>query len=53
MDADVIGRVVLLLGGGRRLSTDTIDHLVGIDGLIKAGGESHSGRTADAHTRAQ
>ncbi len=43
VDADAIGRVVLLLGGGRRLSTDTIDHLVGIDGLIKAGAKVTQG----------
>jgi len=37
VDADAIGRIVLLLGGGRRRNTDTIDHAVGIDNLVKVG----------------
>ena len=36
-DADGIGRVVLLLGGGRRAVTDTIDFSVGVSGLRKVG----------------
>lgn len=37
VDADAVGRVVLLLGGGRRQSADLIDHSVGIDRLVKVG----------------
>ncbi len=37
VDADAIGRVVLLLGGGRKQSADSIDHAVGIDRLVKIG----------------
>lgn len=37
VNADAIGRIVLLLGGGRRRNTDTIDHAVGIDNLVKVG----------------
>lgn len=37
VNADAIGRIVLLLGGGRRRNTDTIDHAVGIDCLVKEG----------------
>ena len=36
-DADGIGRVVLLLGGGRRAVTDAIDFSVGVSGLRKVG----------------
>lgn len=43
VDADAIGRIVLLLGGGRKLSTDSIDHLVGIDRLVKAGAKVTGG----------
>ena len=37
VDADGIGRVVLLLGGGRRAVTDTIDPSVGVSCLRKIG----------------
>lgn len=37
VDADAVGRIVLLLGGGRRRNTDTIDHAVGVDNLVKVG----------------
>lgn len=37
VDADGIGRVVLLLGGGRRAVTDSIDPSVGVSGLRKVG----------------
>ncbi|MCL1910312.1 MAG: thymidine phosphorylase [Kiritimatiellaeota bacterium] len=37
VDADIIGRVVLMLGGGRTKATDIIDHSVGIDSLAKVG----------------
>ncbi|MBQ3810413.1 MAG: hypothetical protein II839_06290, partial [Kiritimatiellae bacterium] len=37
VDADGIGRAVLLLGGGRRAVTDAIDFSVGVSGLRKVG----------------
>lgn len=37
VDAETIGRVVLLLGGGRQITTDAIDYAVGIDRLAPAG----------------
>jgi len=43
VSADQIGRVVLLLGGGRRQTTDSIDYAVGIDRLVKVGEEVESG----------
>ena len=36
-DADGIGRAVLLLGGGRRAVTDSIDPAVGVSRLRKVG----------------
>ncbi|MGI5869218.1 MAG: thymidine phosphorylase [Kiritimatiellia bacterium] len=44
VDADGIGRVVLLLGGGRRRSADAIDPAVGVDGLVKVGERVEAGR---------
>ena len=44
VDADGIGRVVLLLGGGRRRSADAIDHAVGVDALVKAGERVEAGQ---------
>lgn len=43
VDADSIGRVVLLLGGGRKQSADSIDYSVGIDRLVKAGAKISTG----------
>ncbi|NLB70310.1 MAG: thymidine phosphorylase [Lentisphaerae bacterium] len=37
VDAESIGRITLLLGGGRKLSSDSVDHSVGIDRLVKVG----------------
>jgi len=37
MDAETIGRVSLLLGGGRRTADDTIDFAVGLSGIKKIG----------------
>ncbi len=37
VDAQVIGRVVLQLGGGRTATTDVIDPAAGIDRLVQAG----------------
>lgn len=37
MDAETIGRVSLLLGGGRQTSDDAIDFAVGLSGIKKVG----------------
>ncbi len=37
VSAEAIGRVVLLLGGGRHRTTDHIDPAVGVDRLVKIG----------------
>jgi len=37
MDAETIGRVSLLLGGGRQIADDTIDFAVGLSGIKKIG----------------
>ena len=37
VSADAIGRIVLLLGGGRRKTTDTIHYGVGVSHLVKVG----------------
>ncbi|HEX4630457.1 MAG TPA: thymidine phosphorylase [Chthoniobacterales bacterium] len=37
MDAETIGRVSLLLGGGRKTADDTIDVAVGLSGIKKVG----------------
>jgi pyrimidine-nucleoside phosphorylase len=37
VSADHIGRAVLLLGGGRTKTEDTVDHAVGITDLVKIG----------------
>ena len=37
MDAETIGRVSLLLGGGRQTADDTIDFAVGLSGIKKIG----------------
>jgi pyrimidine-nucleoside phosphorylase len=60
MDAGVIGRVVLELGAGRNKASDRIDHAVGLDRLMKTGGQVRAGdtllrihaRTADGADRA-
>ena len=43
VNADRIGRAVLLLGGGRSQTTDTIDPAVGITHLCKVGSPIRSG----------
>ena len=56
VDADGIGRVVLLLGGGRRAVTDTIDPSVGVSCLSKVGEEIEQGEPLlriHARTRAE
>ena len=37
MDAETIGRVSLLLGGGRKTADDTIDFAVGLSEIKKVG----------------
>lgn len=37
IDAETVGRLVLLLGGGRRAVTDAIDYAVGADRILAAG----------------
>jgi pyrimidine-nucleoside phosphorylase len=37
MDAETIGRVSLLLGGGRKTADDAIDFAVGLSGIKKVG----------------
>jgi thymidine phosphorylase len=37
MDAETIGRVSLLLGGGRKTADDAIDFAVGLSGIKKIG----------------
>jgi len=37
MDAETIGRVSLLLGGGRKTADDAIDFAVGVSGIRKIG----------------
>lgn len=37
VDADAVGRAVLVLGGGRTQSSDKIDHAVGLSGLVQPG----------------
>jgi pyrimidine-nucleoside phosphorylase len=43
VNADLIGRAVLLLGAGRTQTTDTIDPAVGLSDLVKTGEEVRSG----------
>lgn len=45
VDADAIGRAVLVLGGGRIKTTDRIDHAVGISDLVKIGDRVAKGDT--------
>ena len=56
VDADGIGRAVLLLGGGRRAVTDAIDPSVGVSCLSKVGEEIEQGEPLlriHARTRAE
>lgn len=45
IDADALGRVVLLLGGGRRQHTDAINPAVGIDSLMPLGSAVTQGQS--------
>lgn len=56
VDADGVGRAVLLLGGGRRAVTDAIDPAVGVSRLRKVGERVECGEplaTLHARTRAE
>ncbi|MDA3874723.1 MAG: thymidine phosphorylase, partial [Kiritimatiellae bacterium] len=44
VDAEAVGRAVLVLGGGRTRSEDTIDHAVGISHLVQVGERVQSGQ---------
>ena len=44
VDADKVGRAVLLLGAGRTKTDDLIDFAVGVSGLIKIGDQVESGQ---------
>lgn len=44
VDADIIGRAALVLGAGRRQTTDVIDPSVGISHLVKVGEEVSAGQ---------
>ena len=43
VNAEALGRAVLLLGAGRQDVSDTVDHAVGISGLVKIGEEVRKG----------
>lgn len=43
VSAELIGRIVLLLGGGRRRTGDRIDPRVGVDALVKVGDPVETG----------
>ncbi len=43
VDADGIGRAVLILGAGRQQVTDPVDHAVGLGGLVKIGEQVRAG----------
>ena len=43
VDADAVGRVCVMLGGGRKSMGDRIDHSVGVSGLCKVGAKIAAG----------
>lgn len=43
-DALAVGQAALVLGAGRERKTDTVDHSVGVEALVKVGDEIESGR---------
>lgn len=45
VDAEKIGRACLVLGAGRRLTTDSVDHAVGVSGLAKVGEHVTAGQS--------
>lgn len=44
VDAELIGRAVILLGGGRTQTTDEIDHAAGISNIVKVGDPVNRGQ---------
>jgi pyrimidine-nucleoside phosphorylase len=44
VDADAVGRAVLVLGGGRTRSEDAVDHAVGISHLVQIGERVQTGQ---------
>jgi thymidine phosphorylase len=44
VDAERIGQVVLQLGAGRRLATDSVDPAAGISGLVQCGDRVERGQ---------
>jgi pyrimidine-nucleoside phosphorylase len=54
MDAETIGRVSLLLGGGRQTADDAIDFAVGLSGIKKIGERVEKGEPLlTIHARAE
>lgn len=54
MDAETIGRVSLLLGGGRQTADDAIDFAVGLSGIKKIGERVEAGEPLlSVHARSQ
>lgn len=43
VDADAVGRVCVMLGGGRKSMGEKIDHAVGVSGICKVGNEICAG----------
>jgi pyrimidine-nucleoside phosphorylase len=44
VDAEAIGMACVLLGAGRRVTTDAVDHAVGVSGLVKIGTRVEQGQ---------
>lgn len=54
MDAETIGRISLLLGGGRKSADDTIDFAVGLSGIRKIGERVEKGEPLfNVHARTE
>jgi pyrimidine-nucleoside phosphorylase len=45
VDAEKIGKACLVLGAGRRLTTDTVDHAVGVSDMVKVGEHVTAGQS--------
>ena len=43
IDAESIGRACIALGAGRKTATDSIDHAVGVSGVLKVGSQVSAG----------
>lgn len=44
VDAELVGRACITLGAGRRKVTDTVNHAVGISGIVKVGEKVEAGQ---------